>query len=196
MAFFRRTSKAAPNNSSGCHDLLFKTVLYGDPKVGKTSLVRRFKSDTFNPNYYPTIGVEIAVKSCVIDDVRCGVQFWDPDVTRIDPLLVIRGASGVMLVYDASSRDSFESVKTWLERISKATTTELVTILVGNKCDCEEPKSVSYETGKTLAIDYGIKYFTEVSAKTGENVEEAFVTMIACCKMQWQKARASANVNR
>ena len=196
MAFFRRTSKAAPNDNPGWYDLPFKTVLYGESKVGKTSLVRRFKSDAFNPNYYPTIGVEIAVKSCVVDDVRCGVQLWDPDVTRLDPLIFIRGASGVMLVYDASSRDSFESVKTWLERIVKATTTELAIILVGNKCDREEAKSVSYETGKTLATEHGIKYFTEVSAKTGENVEEAFVTLIACCKMQWQKARASTNAKR
>ena len=172
MTFFRRTPKEAANDNPGWYDLPFKTVLYGDSKVGKTYLVRRFKSDAFNPNYYPTIGVKIAVKPCVVDDVRCGVQLWDP-------LIFIRGASGVILVYDASNNDSFESVKTWLERIAKATTTELAIILVGNKCDREEAKSVSYETGKTLATEHGIKYFTEVSAKTGENVEEAFVTMLA-----------------
>ena len=196
MTFSRRTQKAESNDNTGWYDLPFKTVLYGDSKVGKTSLVLRFKSDTFNPNYYPTFGVEIATKSCIVDEVRCGVQLWVPDVTRLDPLIFIRGASGVMLVYDATNRDSFESVKTWLERIGRATTAELAIILVGNKCDREEAKSISYETGKALATEHGIKYFTEVSAKTGQNVEEAFVTMIAYCKMQWQEARTSTNAKR
>lgn len=49
-------------------------------------------------------------------------------------------------------------------------------ILVGNKCDLEEKRKVSYEQGKEFADTYGMK-FLETSAKTAHNVAESFVTM-------------------
>jgi GTPase SAR1 family protein len=48
--------------------------------------------------------------------------------------------------------------------------------LVGNKCDMEDKRKVSYEQGKEFADTYGMK-FIETSAKNSINVEEAFVTM-------------------
>ncbi len=49
-------------------------------------------------------------------------------------------------------------------------------ILVGNKCDLEEKRKVSYEQGKEFADQYGMK-FLETSAKTSHNVADSFVTM-------------------
>ena len=49
-------------------------------------------------------------------------------------------------------------------------------ILVGNKCDLEDKRKVSYEQGKEFADQYGMK-FLETSAKTAQNVAESFVTM-------------------
>jgi GTPase SAR1 family protein len=46
-----------------------------------------------------------------------------------------RGAQGVMLVYDVSSRESFEHVRKWFERAKQLGGEELIAILVGNKCD-------------------------------------------------------------
>ena len=43
-------------------------------------------------------------------------------------------------------------------------------ILIGNKCDIEEQRVVSFEEGKTLAKEYGIQFF-ETSAKNDMNVE-------------------------
>lgn len=49
-------------------------------------------------------------------------------------------------------------------------------ILVGNKCDMEESRKVSYEEGSELAKHYEIP-FLETSAKNSINVETSFVTM-------------------
>ena len=49
-------------------------------------------------------------------------------------------------------------------------------MLLGNKCDLEDEQKVSTERGQMLAAEFGIKFF-ETSAKSGLNVEEAFLTL-------------------
>ena len=48
--------------------------------------------------------------------------------------------------------------------------------MVGNKCDMEEKRKVSYEEGHELARHYEIP-FLETSAKNSVNVEQSFLTM-------------------
>ncbi len=71
-------------------------------------------------------------------------------------------------------------------------------ILVGNKCDLEEKRKVSYEQGKEFADQYGMK-FLETSAKTSHNVAESFVTMtkeIIAQNLEKEKAMSkSSNFN-
>ena len=49
-------------------------------------------------------------------------------------------------------------------------------ILLGNKCDMDEKRTVALEEGQTLADEFGIEFF-ETSAKSGDNVENAFFTL-------------------
>jgi GTPase SAR1 family protein len=49
-------------------------------------------------------------------------------------------------------------------------------ILIGNKCDLEEKRQVTYDQAKEMAEQFGMKYI-ETSAKTAYHVEDAFVTM-------------------
>ncbi len=163
---------------------LLKTVIYGDAKVGKTSLVNRFCRHSFTANYVPTIGVEIGRKVLQIDDESCAVQFWDPNVTMmLDPIIYLRGASAVMVVYDAQNYSTFNNVTFWLNRIRASEFgNSLTVVLVANKVDGEpNTKCVSYKQGNHLARDLKVDFFIEVCAKSGENVQEAFVTMLALC---------------
>ena len=52
------------------HDQLYKAVIIGDAKVGKTKIVQRYGEDVFTDNYNSTIGVEFMVKKLVVDDQR------------------------------------------------------------------------------------------------------------------------------
>ena len=55
-------------------DYLFKIVLIGDPGVGKTCLVQRFKSGTFVERHGSTIGVDFIMKTVVVDNKRIKVS--------------------------------------------------------------------------------------------------------------------------
>jgi GTPase SAR1 family protein len=81
-----------------------------------------------------------------------------------------------MVVYDITCLDSFQNLNSWLIEIEKNASKNVYKILVGNKCDLEEKRQVSYEQGKEFADTYGMK-FIETSAKTNNNVQEAFYTM-------------------
>ena len=80
------------------------------------------------------------------------------------------------MVYDITDLDSFNNINSWLIEIEKNANKNVYKILIGNKCDLEEKRQVSYEQGKEFADTYGMK-FIETSAKTNQNVQEAFVTM-------------------
>jgi len=81
-----------------------------------------------------------------------------------------------MVVYDITDIESFNNINSWLIEIEKNANKNVYKILIGNKCDLEEKRQISYEQGKEFADTYGMK-FIETSAKTNHNVQESFVTM-------------------
>ena len=95
----------------------------------------------------------------------------------IDPeFLLCVGAQGIIIVYDVTDRDTFDNVRTWITEIEKYSTAGVCKILVGNKCDMEDRRQVTYEEGKEFAGQFGMP-FLETSAKATQNVDMAFDTM-------------------
>lgn len=85
-----------------------------------------------------------------------------------------RGAAGALLVYDIASRDSFNALTHWLNDARTLASPNIVILLVGNKKDIEEEREVTFLEASTFAQENQL-IFLETSAKTGENVEEAFL---------------------
>jgi GTPase SAR1 family protein len=79
-------------------------------------------------------------------------------------------------VYDVTEPESFKNIQGWLQEITRHASEGVNRLLVGNKSDAEDRKKVSTEEGTALANQIGIK-FLETSAKSSQNVEQAFVTM-------------------
>ncbi|KNC81779.1 hypothetical protein SARC_05925 [Sphaeroforma arctica JP610] len=85
-----------------------------------------------------------------------------------------RGAAGALLVYDITRRDTFNHLTTWLEDARQHASPNMAIMLIGNKTDLESKRKVSKEEGEQFARENGL-VFLETSAKTAENVEEAFI---------------------
>lgn len=179
-------------NSSKCKtddeaNLKIKILLYGDSGAGRTFLIRRFVEDRFVLGLCVRIGCSFDLKRVNVDDVPCVIEIWNPQVVRTEGTryMYLRRASGVMLVYDVHNYTSFANIRTWVKEIrQKSDNSDLPILLVGTKCDLSQPRSVSFEEGRKLAEELGLDDFLEVSARTGQNVEQAFITLAALCKQQ------------
>jgi len=83
-------------------------------------------------------------------------------------------AHGALLVYDITRRETFNHLKGWLAEVREHSNKEMIIMLIGNKCDLEVKRAITYEEGKKLAEEQGL-VFMETSAKTAQNVDEAFL---------------------
>lgn len=84
-----------------------------------------------------------------------------------------------MLVYDATDRDTFESIPSWMMQI-QAMNPSVQVVLIGNKSDRLEKIQVPEAEGRALADHYGVPFFP-TTAKDNKNVQEAFTTIAEKC---------------
>ena len=157
---------------------MFKYIVIGDSSVGKSCLLLQFTDQRFLESHELTIGVEFGARMVHVEDkVRLKLQIWDTagqesfmSITRS----YYRGAAAALLVYDVTNRESFASAERWLVEARKNGNPNLVIVLVGNKGDLEGHRKVTREEGEGFAAAHGL-LFVETSAKTRENVDEAFL---------------------
>ena len=156
------------------YDFLFKLVLIGDSGVGKRRILERFSVCASRSTLSSTFGIDFTVKTVKIDNIKIKLQIWNtPGQERYREF---REAMGFMLVYDVTYEKSFENIRYCIRRIEENASADVEMMLLGNKCDLEESRVVTKERGQMLAAEHGIKFF-EISAKSGLNVEDAFLTL-------------------
>lgn len=161
------------------YDYLFKLLLIGDSGVGKSCLLLRFADNTYTDSYISTIGVDFKIRTLDIDGKTVKLQIWDTagqERFRTITSSYYRGAHGIIVVYDVTDKVSFNNVKQWLGEIDRYACQSVNKLLVGNKADLVEKKVVDYNEAKEFAEGLQIS-FLETSAKSAQNVEEAFMTM-------------------
>jgi len=164
--------------STGAYDQLIKLIIIGDTSVGKTSLVVRYCDGGFEPKtYLSTVGVDFKTKVVEIDGRSIKVQIWDTagqerfkNITRA----YYRGANGIILVYDVTSRQTFESIRTWFQDIKGLSRGDQPLVILANKSDKKKDQVVESSEGEALAKELNADFF-EVSAKIRYNVDEAFL---------------------
>jgi len=164
-----------------------KVCLLGESQVGKTSLIRKFVMDRFSDEYITTLGTKVTKKEVLVTKgdkkYNLTMMIWDvegrrdnlskniDDFTASVPPGYIPGSEGIFLVFDLTRKETLESIKHWYEGVVKSVGKQIPCILLGNKNDLEIV--VKDEDILAHTRDYGFQVYL-TSAKTGENIEQAF----------------------
>ncbi|XP_015212275.1 ras-related protein Rab-37 isoform X2 [Lepisosteus oculatus] len=161
-------------------ELTHKTILVGDSGVGKTSLLVQFDQGKFIPgSFSATVGIGFTNKVVTVDSVKVKLQIWDTagqERFRSVTHAYYRDAQALLLLYDITSKSSFDNIRAWLTEIHEYAQQDVVIMLLGNKSDMNSERVIKREEGEKLAREYGVP-FMETSAKTGVNVELAFLAV-------------------
>lgn len=168
----------------------YKLCVLGDGGVGKTAMTIQLCANHFVEEYDPTIEDSYR-KQVVIDERPCLMEVLDTagqeEFTALRDQW-IRDSEGFLVLYSITSRSSFEQLSSIMASIKRAKDSDNnVVMVVGNKCDLEHKREVAYLEGKRAADSY-LAMFREASAKTRENVEDAFYEVIRAIRLEDDKA--------
>ena len=155
--------------------IYIKLLALGNSTVGKTAYLLRNTENTFKPSL-PTIGIDSRLKKIELENgKKVNAKFFDTSgQERFHSLSAsfIKRADGVILMYDITNRESFDTISKWLDDIIDYKERDFPIILVGNKCDLENERKVPKEEGESFANKLNVKFY-ETSNKDGINIEES-----------------------
>ena len=153
-----------------------KILLLGDTGVGKTSLVNRWTGKRRTAD--PTVGIEVTSHMIQIQNNIHRVRLSDTsgkDCYRTLLDTYIGSTNVVVVVYDVTNRDTFESAILWVKHVSSAL--DKAIYLVGNKVD-RESKRVVYPAVVRYNVSSLNVMVHECSAATGENARDLYTSIL------------------
>ena len=164
--------------SEGHPDMIFKIIIIGDSGVGKSCFFMQFTEGNFKDDHNVTIGVEYGVRIIKVEDKMIKLELWDTagqEAFRAITRSFYRNANGVILMYDLTRLESFENLEDWLREVRTNSAPDVTVLVVGNMLDlADEEREVDSSTAEKFVKDNKLDGFTEASAKTADNVNEAF----------------------
>ena len=121
----------------------------------------RFSDDTFNTTFISTIGIDFKIKTVELQGKKIKLQIWDTagqerfhTITTsyyrslliktysylslklftklcIIYVYILRGANGILLVYDITNPKSFDNISKWLRNINEHASEDVERMLIG-----------------------------------------------------------------
>ena len=158
----------------------YKIIFLGDQAVGKSSILNRFYQDKFEPDYQATIGLDFHSKNTEINGTSVRLLLYDTAGQEKFKSLIpmyIRDANIILIVYDISVKESFTHTDYWVNETKELKREDAIFVLIGNKTDLEDKRAISTKDAENYATEKGF-LFQEVSAKTGDGIEELFTSKI------------------
>ena len=153
-----------------------KFIVIGSSGVGKTAILTRLVSNTFSDDTTSTVGVEFVSSEVTIDGKNIKLQIWDTagqERFRAIAKNYFHSAAGVILVFDLTSRKSFDDLTQWMNDVHQHCDQNIVVTLVGNKCDLKDDRCISENEAKDFAESHHLEYI-ETSALNGNNIKYVF----------------------
>jgi small GTP-binding protein len=159
-----------------------KVIVIGSVSVGKTCLISRLTRPTSDTkSVRPSVGVSFFQHTLEGKTASLHASVWDTagqERFRAVSSLYYRQSAAAVLVFDMTSRQSFDDLPFFLSSVKQACGTEhLLLLVVANKSDMPaSAREVSSAEGSMFAESMGALYH-ETSAQTGEGVAEAFALL-------------------
>uniref|UniRef100_A0A670JA75 RAB37, member RAS onco family n=1 Tax=Podarcis muralis TaxID=64176 RepID=A0A670JA75_PODMU len=139
----------------GSYDVAGKVMLLGDSGVGKTCFLIQFKDGAFlSGTFIATVGIDFRNKVVTVDGVKVKLQIWDTagqERFRSVTHAYYRDAQALLLLYDITSKMSFDNIRAWLTEIHEYAQKDVVIMLLGNKADVSSERVIRTEDGESLA---------------------------------------------
>jgi len=162
----------------------FKITVIGDGSVGKTSLIRKFTQGNFQEEYIQTIGAQFSKYVEEIKGDKCKLFFWDiagQDTFHFLRPAFYKASVAAIIVFSLEENDlgaeSFKHVPNWYNEIKKFCG-DIPIVLFGNKVDLVDEKELDDEKVLKLKEKKEFLAYYRTSAKTGQDVHEAFQAII------------------
>eukprot|EP00008_Paramoeba_atlantica_P012531 CAMPEP_0201484482 /NCGR_PEP_ID=MMETSP0151_2-20130828/8668_1 /ASSEMBLY_ACC=CAM_ASM_000257 /TAXON_ID=200890 /ORGANISM="Paramoeba atlantica, Strain 621/1 / CCAP 1560/9" /LENGTH=193 /DNA_ID=CAMNT_0047868173 /DNA_START=14 /DNA_END=595 /DNA_ORIENTATION=+ len=155
-----------------------KIILFGTGSVGKSALTVQYVQGIFVSKYDPTIEDSYR-KVAEIDGKTYQLEIMDTAGTETFTAmrdLYMKGGDGFVLVYSITSSNSLSEVSDihdQIVRVKDDDSANIPCVLVGNKCDLIDQRSVPTDQGLEVSKGWGAG-FVEASAKTRQNVDTIF----------------------
>ena len=160
----------------------FNIVLVGNPSVGKTSILEKYVNNAFQANLENKKLIEIYKKQIFLYTNSYKLKFWDitkfignNDISELD---MFYNCDGIIFVSSYDDKSSLENLNIWYQLLIEyvdLSTKEMVWLI--NKKDLNEGKVLTEEQIEKKSKDLQLDYY-EVSAKSGENIEEGIKKVV------------------
>jgi small GTP-binding protein len=159
-----------------------KVCLVGEAAVGKTSLIRRYVLDQFDETYVRTLGAKVSKKAVVVDvperntRVEITMATWDVighlGFRQLLGDAFFDGAQGILAVADLTRRETLAQLPGWVQSV-EGVAGKTPVLLAANKADLTSEAAYGRHEVAAMAAVLGCPHLL-TSAKTGQNVEDAF----------------------
>lgn len=161
-------------------EIEIKLILLGESGVGKTSIIKRYYKDTFNPDEESTLSTNFATKDLVINNKSIKLNLWDTigqEKYRSLSTYFLKETEIVILVYSITSRKSFKELDYWYNLFVDNLGKNVILGVIGNKCDLISKQEVPDKEG----IEYAQKHnalFAQISVKENKVGIDKFIDNI------------------
>ena len=165
-----------PLNEKTKKESSIKFVLIGDKKVGKTTLAERYINNKVIQQYIETIGIEIYPANTTINNKNFNIIIIDtPNNKQFRNIInnEYELANYAFIIFDITNRDSFNSVNDWINHCRSSGNENMDLILIGNKSDLDQNRTVTRKEAIKLASDNNMRYY-EISANNRNDIENIF----------------------
>ncbi len=156
-----------------------KLITLGNSEVGKSSIINQFVFKNFDKDLINTIGMDSKNYEIKIDDKTIKLKIWDTagqERFRSIQKHYYNKVDGILFIYDITNKTSFDIIEQWYNEV-KNYNDNIIGVLIGNKTDLEDNRTVTTEQGQELAKKLNFAFY-ECNSVDGENVHEAFESLV------------------